>query len=151
METDPPADQAPPGAPDIADEEADAGPVPDTSSNPPPKKRKDDNWRVSRAVKSAQRKADKAVAARDVAREACVDSEAKLRVADDRVKQVEHEQYLDKKAHRVNAINTAEEHQHHVSELMEKFYDELESAHAETESETKKTAGGGGPPYRVRA
>ena len=98
METYPPADQAPPGAPDVADEEADAEPVPDTSSDRPPKKRKDDNWRVSRAVKSAQRKANKAIAARDVAREACADSKAKLQVADNRVKQVEHEQYLDKKA-----------------------------------------------------
>ena len=113
-------------------------PVPNTSPDRPPKKREDDNWRVSRSVKSAKRKADKAIAARDVAQEACVDSQAKLLVAENHIKRVEHEQYLNKKAHQLNALHRAEEHQHHMSVLMEKFQYEIESAHAETESVTNK-------------
>ena len=63
-------------------------PVPNTSPDQPPKKRDDDNWRVSRSVKSAKRKADKAIAARDLAQEASVESRAKLVVAKDHIKRV---------------------------------------------------------------
>eukprot|EP00571_Detonula_confervacea_P016331 CAMPEP_0172299184 /NCGR_PEP_ID=MMETSP1058-20130122/1550_1 /TAXON_ID=83371 /ORGANISM="Detonula confervacea, Strain CCMP 353" /LENGTH=115 /DNA_ID=CAMNT_0013008543 /DNA_START=483 /DNA_END=827 /DNA_ORIENTATION=- len=56
--------------------------VSDASSHSAPKKRKDDNWRVSRAVKSAQNQAAKALSARDLAREEDLASKAEVRVAE---------------------------------------------------------------------
>jgi len=112
--------------------------VPAASSRPAPKKRKDDNWRVTRAVKSAKNQAVKAVAARDRAREETIASESKARAAEASVKEIEHQLYLEKKHSRATAIKTEEDHKVKITALMEKFYNDLESAHAETELETNK-------------
>mgnify|MGYP000850225006 CR=1 FL=1 len=47
------------------DQDVVVNPVIAADSHPVPKKRKDDNWRLWRAMKSAQNKASKAIAARD--------------------------------------------------------------------------------------
>jgi hypothetical protein len=129
---------APQDVPNPAAGEAAAEPAADISSGSDPKKRKDDNWRVSRAVKSATRKIAKAVSERNAAQEDSTRLKNKLRVADARVKQVEHEQYLGKKAARTQAIETEEEHKFAVSELMERYCNEIEEAQASVEIETAK-------------
>ena len=108
------------------------------SSIPVPKKRKDNNWRVARAVKRAKNQAARAVAARDRAREEASASKSNTRAAKASVKEVEHQLYLEKKNSRATAIKTEEEHKVQVDALVEKFGTELECAHAETRLETNK-------------
>jgi hypothetical protein len=107
-------------------------PVAEASSHPAPKKRKDDNWRSRRAVKSAQNKASKAIAARDKAQEESTVSKTAC------VKEVDHELYLHKKANRENSVKVEAEHNLAMKNLTEKFYVDLEEAYAETESATAK-------------
>ena len=113
-------------------------PVAEASSHPAPKKRKDDNWRSRRAVKSAQNKASKAIAARDKAQEESKVSKGKVRDATARVKEVDHELYLHKKANRENSVKVEAEHNLAMKNLTEKFNVDLEEAYAETESATAK-------------
>jgi len=86
--------------------------TPSASSN----KTADGNWRSNRALKSAKKADAKAIA------------ESKLKEANSRVKQVEHEQYLDKKANRAHALKTEEEHTLALDKLSAQFYEELEAA-----------------------
>ena len=102
------------------------------------KKRRDDNWRERRAVMNAQNQTAKAIAARNKAREENIVSKRKVQDVKARVKEVEHELYLDRKANRENKIKLEEQHKLAMNELMETFYIDLEAAYAKTESETAK-------------
>jgi hypothetical protein len=120
----------------VAEDELD--PAPAASSKSTPKRRKDDNWRSNRAVKSAKRAATKAIAERDIARVDHTSTNGKLHDALSRVKQVEHEQYMDRKAIRVDALKAEEEHKLALDDLADKFYEELDAAHDEVRIETSK-------------
>jgi len=126
-------------------------PVAEASSHPAPKKRKDDNWRSRRAVKSAQNKASKAIAARDKAQEESKVSKGKVRDATARVKEVDHELYLHKKANRENSVKVEAEHNLAMKNLTEKFYVDLEEAVCRDRIRNGETSGGGGAPYQFRA
>ena len=80
----------------------------------------------------------KAIAERDAGREDNILTKGKLNTAISRVKQVEHEQYVDRKAIRTNALKTEEDHKFALSELSNKFYEELEGALEDVEMETSK-------------
>ena len=120
------------------DQDVVVNPVAEASSHSAPKKRKDDNWRSRRAVKSAQNKASKAIAARDKAQEESKVLKGKVWDATARVKEVDHELYLHKKANLENSVKVEAEHNLAMKNLTEKFYVDLEAAYAETESETAK-------------
>ena len=107
---------------------------PSASSN----KRADGNWRSNRALKSAKRAAAKAIAERNAVRVDIATSKSKLKEENVRVKQVEHEQYLDKKANRVHALKTEEEHKLDLDQVSDKFYEELEAAKEAAGVETHK-------------
>lgn len=102
------------------------------------KARKDDNWRSNRSVKSAKRAAAKAIAERNAVRVDIATTRVKLQHATACVKQVEHEQYLDRKASRVHALKTEEEHKLALDQLSQKYYQELEAAEEAAGVQTAK-------------
>ena len=107
---------------------------PSASSN----KRANGNWRSNQAVKSAKRAAAKAIAERNIVRADIATTKSKLKEANARVKKVEHEQYLDKKANRAYALKTEEEHTLALDKLSDQFYEELEAAEEAVGVETAK-------------
>ena len=100
--------------------------------------RKDDNWRSNRAVKAAKRATAKAIAERDATLEKNTITKCKLNDALSQVKKVKHEHYLERKTVRYNNFKTEEEHKFALSELTNKFYEDLDAAHAEVNIETSK-------------
>ena len=100
--------------------------------------RKDDNWRSNRAAKSAKRATAKAIAEMNAVRVDIAATKSKLQAANARVKQAEHEQYWDKKASRVHALKTEEEHKLALDQLSAKFYEEVEAAEEVAGVETAK-------------
>ena len=131
-------DTDPEQPPDTANEAVGDVIPPSASSNT----RKDNNWRSNRAAKSAKRAIVKATAKAIVEMNAVrVDiaaTKSKLQAANARVKQAEHEQYWDKKASRVHALKTEEEHKLALDQLSAKFYEEVEAAEEVAGVETAK-------------
>jgi len=107
-------------------------PVTEAPSRTAPKKRKDDNWISHRAVKSAQNKASKAIAARYKAQEESKVLKGKVQDATAHVKEVDHKLYLHKKANRENSSKVEAEHKLAMKKLTERFYVDLEAAYAKT-------------------
>ena len=87
---------------------------------------------------NAQNQTAKAIAARNKAREETIVSKRKVQDVKARVKEVEHELYLDRKANRENKIKLEEQHKLAMNELMETFYVDLQAAYTKTEYETAK-------------
>ena len=117
----------------------------DTPEVPPPanprvpsKPRSDDNWRTNRAVQSAKRAAAKATAERDAVADDAAKTLEKLTQAKARVKEVEHQQFMERKDARTTAIKTEEEHKFALSELTEKYFSQIEQAQASVDVETTK-------------
>ena len=101
-------------------------------------KRKDDNWRTNRGVKSAKRAQQKAVAQRDFVMETNTILQGKLDEAVSKGKALEHEQFIEKKASRAVAIKTAEEHKFAITEIREGFYEDIQAAYALADAETSR-------------
>jgi len=127
--------------PDTANEAVGDAIPPSAPSN----QRNDSNWRSNRALKSAKRATAKAIAERDavrVERDAVrvyiATTKSKVQEANACVKQVEHGQYLDRKANRAHALKTEEEHKLDLDQVSDKFYEELEAAEEATGVETGK-------------
>ena len=110
----------------------------DGPPRPPSNKRKDDNWRTSRAVKSAKKAQQKAVAQRDFAMESYTIIQGKLDEAVGKVKASERERFIEKKASRAVAIKTAEEHKVAITALEDRFYDDIQEAYALADAETSR-------------
>ena len=108
------------------------------SSHSASQNRKGNNWRSNRAVKAAKRATAKAIAERDATLEENTTTKCKLNDALSQVKEVKHEQYLERKTSRHSSFKTEEEHKFALSELTDKFYEDLGAAHAEVEIETSK-------------
>ena len=124
--------------------EADA-PGPDPADDPaaeaacpPPKKRKDANWRVNRAVLSANKATAKAVAQRDAVMEENDINRGKIVEANARLKVVEHERYQERKANQAIAMKLEEEHKYALSKVVEKFYEDIQEAYNMADVETSK-------------
>jgi hypothetical protein len=110
----------------------------DTGDALPPVSRKDNSWRSNRAVKSAKRATAKAIAERDLVIEDHAKTKNVLNQATDRLHQVQHERYVDKKASRVISLKTEEDHMLAILELHDKYQGELQVAHKEVGVETAK-------------
>ena len=105
---------------------------------PPSNKRKDDNWRTSRAVKSAKKSQQKAVAQRDFVMETNTIIQGKLDEAAGKVKALERERFFERKASRAVAIKTAEEHKFAISELSGGFDEDIQAAYALADAESSR-------------
>ena len=105
---------------------------------PPSNKRKDDNWRTSRAVKSAKKSQQKAVAQRNFVMETNTIIQGKLDEAAGKVKALERERFFERKASRAVAIKTAEEHKFAISELSGGFDEDIQAAYALADAESSR-------------
>ena len=128
--TDEAAAHQPGTAPNQAEEPA-ADPIP-----PLPKKRKDDNWREARAVKSAKAALTRETTKSEARLQESAASQAKLKQTEERVKELQRSNFLEKKFSRAQAIKTEEEHKIALTELNDKFVEDLDNVYGVAAAET---------------
>ena len=100
------------------------------------KVRIDDSWRTNRAVVSGKKAVVKQKAKNKALLTQKYSLKSSLNKSQLKVKQLEHERYLDKKEARATTLIAEKAHQVAMSDRSEKFCQELEAAHAETAEQT---------------